>query len=414
MDGRGEQHPLTLRVMQLAKPTFSSKYPVMYDDEGTHLTNSILHPGCPRLFSQTIVTEELQLPSSQGKVFLGESFSAFINVCNDSREVVTNVAIRVEIQTENSRHVIQTNPDKLHAVKLEPDQTVEGTIRHDLRDLGEHSLICAVSYTLLTGDRRSFRKSFNFDVNQPLDVTPHSSTIKDKVVLEIQIKNLMPYPVHFQSIKFSPNSAFTMIDCNICKGKDNKMRSIFHGFPVVDTNECRSYLFILHPAEGQFVAFRQTSSVGKLDLMWRSTMGEFGHLQTSQLSRQIPPIQDIEIYVKNIPSKVFIGDSFEVVCDIVNFREMKSDIRLDFDIEQGDKTGLILIGTATRSIGSVPPLQSMQARFQFTATKMGILSCQGFTLYDVGRTRSFPVFELFQVRSITFSIVIIAVDSQDQ
>lgn len=45
---------------------------------------------------------------------------------------------------------------------------------------------------------------------------------------------------------------------------------------------------------------------------------------------------------------------------------------------------------------------------------MGILSCQGFTLYDVGRTRSFPVFELFQVRSITFSIVIIAVDSQDQ
>lgn len=45
----------------------------------------------------------------------------------------------MEIQTENSRHVIQTNPDKLHAVKLEPDQTVEGTIRHDLRDLGEHS-----------------------------------------------------------------------------------------------------------------------------------------------------------------------------------------------------------------------------------------------------------------------------------
>ncbi|EGD81762.1 hypothetical protein PTSG_02475 [Salpingoeca rosetta] len=334
MDATPRAHPLTLRVMQLAKPGFARHDPVGYDEEGLALTRNVLHAENPRHYAPANVTEALQLPSSQGKVYLGESFSAFINICNDGHDVVTNVSLKVEMQTASQRHTSLADPESCRASKLERTQTLQTTIRHEIRSLGTHALLCAVSYTLLNGERRTFRKSFNFEVNQPLDVIPHCTTIQNTIVLEVQVKNQMPHPIHFQSIKFTPQSAFAVQDCNATLCQDGKTRSVFHGFQSVEPKESRSYLYKLTPAEGQYFEFRRRKAIGKLDVMWRSSMGEFGHLQTSQLERPVPPVHDLELHATNAPSAVTVGAPFEVECDVINFRDVKVDASLNFDLQQ--------------------------------------------------------------------------------
>lgn len=55
-----------------------------------------------------------------------------------------------------------------------------------------------------------------------------------------------------------------------------------------NSNEIRQYLFQLHNIPQRSIDVRQLKSnthVGKLDIVWRTNMGEKGRLQTSALQR---------------------------------------------------------------------------------------------------------------------------------
>lgn len=53
---------------------------------------------------------------------------------------------------------------------------------------------------------------------------------------------------------------------------------------MLDTESSHQFLYRLIPKSEQA---RLATNIGKLDIVWRSAMGERGRLQTSQLQRQV-------------------------------------------------------------------------------------------------------------------------------
>lgn len=65
---------------------------------------------------------------------------------------------------------------------------------------------------------------------------------------------------------------------------------VFGRMNVVNPHDTRQYLYCLKPrpeARSNPAALRQATSIGKLDIVWRTNMGDRGRLQTSQLQRMV-------------------------------------------------------------------------------------------------------------------------------
>lgn len=103
------------------------------------------------------------------------------------------------MQTGQQRATL--NKETESVATLAPDAVIEDVVSHEVRDLGVHmyvtppcellltcldltarwslllffatitlSLVCSVHYTMASGERRTFRKFFKFQVSKPLEV----------------------------------------------------------------------------------------------------------------------------------------------------------------------------------------------------------------------------------------------------
>lgn len=65
---------------------------------------------------------------------------------------------------------------------------------------------------------------------------------------------------------------------------------VFGRMNVVNPHDTRQYLYCLKPkpeARMNLSLLRQATAIGKLDIVWRTNMGDRGRLQTSQLQRMV-------------------------------------------------------------------------------------------------------------------------------
>jgi hypothetical protein len=80
------------------------------------------------------------------------------------------------------------------------------------------------------------------------------------------------------------------VDCNSTGQADSKGRTLttFGEQTYLGFEEARQYLYKLVPkVTGGNMASRTATSVGRLDIVWRTAMGEVGHMQTVQLPRKV-------------------------------------------------------------------------------------------------------------------------------
>lgn len=77
------------------------------------------------------------------------------------------------MQIERYQHSLYDNSSKILET-LEPDAQHYVNIAHDLKDLGQHTLVCTATYQEVLGDRRGEKKhknqSFRFNVTNPVSV----------------------------------------------------------------------------------------------------------------------------------------------------------------------------------------------------------------------------------------------------
>jgi len=260
-------------------------------------------------------TLQLTLPPSFGSAYVGETFSCTLCANNElpagAGRVVTSIKIGAEMQTPSLTVPLNLEPsdDGLEKSQVEPGESLQKTVRFDLREEGSHVLAVSLSYSETTiskensassGRVRSFRKLYQFSSQPCLSVRTKVSDIPSapasnekqqystvtRFALEAQLENLADGPVTLEKVTFNPKPLFTSKSLNwdVIEPDGEHV-----DFPVVMPREVMQVAFLIEqqhdpPELPPREADRSGRTIlGQLGIRWRTAMGDSGYLSTGWL-----------------------------------------------------------------------------------------------------------------------------------
>ncbi|XP_067044830.1 trafficking protein particle complex subunit 13-like [Acropora muricata] len=406
---REREHSLTLKVMRLTRPSLYTSLPVTNELQDlpvvTFENAQVSDITSVKGLSAFALGELFVLPQTFGNIFLGEVFSSYVSVHNDSNQPVKDIVIKTDLQTSSQRLNLSGTAN-MPVAKLDPDESFDQVIQHEVKELGTHILVCAVSYASLAGEKMYFRKFFKFQVLKPLDVkTKFYNAVDDEVFLEAQVQNITSSPMVMESVKLEPSTIYTVTNLNTIQDKEKRdstvsgeecsSESVFGMRSYMNPNDTRQYLYKLTPTAPAFKNTKVTNAVGKLDIVWRTAFGERGRLQTSQLQRVPPPILDIKISVIEIPDAVLVEKRFSLKIRLRNTCDRKMDLKLFMTkIKDG---GLMWCGTSGKNLGNLLPGNIVELQLNLLPLAAGLQSVGGLQIVDTLSSRTYELDNLAQV-----------------
>lgn len=390
MDHR--EQVLALKVMRLTRPSLFTTVPVVCDSRdipGSMWMQELKQDlGAPLGLELFGAGSFLMLPQSFGNIYLGETFSCYMSVHNDSKTTVRDVSVRAELQTDSQKVFLTGRTDEPATVaELAPNCSIDEVIHHEVKDINTHILVCTVNYSTQAGDKMHFRKFFKFQVYKPLDVkTKFYNAESDEVYLEAQLQNITSMPICLEKVALEPSPHFNVCQLNTC----GDSQSVFGPVNFLNPHDTRQYLFSLSPrlpsSEASSLAAQPErrrsgiTSIGKLDIIWRSAMGERGRLQTSQLERIAPGSEDIKLTIESTPSTVNLEEPFEIACSLTNTCQRSMDLVLA--LENLPSSGLLWQGTSGQSLGKLEPQATIRLNLEAVPFRTGLQGVSGIKLSD--------------------------------
>lgn len=151
-------------------------------------------------------------------------------------------------------------------------------------------------YKTPAGMPESFRKFFKFHVLKPLDIqTKFYNAETDEVYLEAQIQNITAGPICLESVELQNTDEYTVTSLNTLPTGE----SVFNSRNMVQPQNSCQFLYCIKPIPSianDLKALKLAKGIGKLDILWRSNLGERGRLQTSQLERIVIILSSYLLY----------------------------------------------------------------------------------------------------------------------
>lgn len=405
--GKDREHLLALKVMRLTKPSLMSNQLVLScsqqdlpQDAFSNITkmDASLQPEMPHFSLSSLLT----LPQNFGNIFLGETFSCYVSIHNDSRQLCRQIHVKADLQTSSQRLNLSGGSAQSTVAELVPDDSIDDVIHHEVKELGTHILACAVSYVTASGEKMYFRKFFKFHVLKPLDVkTKFYNTESDDVYLEAQIQNITPSPIYLDRVNLEPSSKYSVTPLNTDLVTTNATHGDLSVFGPIDSmgpSEVRQYLYCLTPRPDVSADVRQMKNVtliGKLDIVWRSNMAERGRLQTSPLQRMVPGYGDVKVSIESVPQSVVIGSTFAVNLKVINCSERTMDLLVT--LQNNVSSGLLWSSVSGRQLGKLEPCADLTLQLSMVAIRTGLLTVSGLRLVDTFLKRTYEHDELAQV-----------------
>lgn len=391
-------HLLALKVMRLTRPTLSCPIIVTSDSKdlpGNLLNNDLKNDVTSVLGVETLTAGQfLQLPQSFGTIYLGETFSCYICVHNDSKEAAKDTTVKVDLQTNSQRIALSG-----HAVdpsELKPDESVDHVIHHEVKEVGTHILVCEITYSTPDQKCMSYRKFYRFQVLKPLDVkTKFYNAESDEVYLEAQVQNITVGPICLEKVALESSHLFSVSALNTAATGE----SVFGKVNVLQPQASRQFLYCLAPQPsltGDVRLLSGATNIGKLDMVWRSNLGERGRLQTSQLQRMAPDYRDIRLSVQEVPNIVTLEEAFNFGCKIINTCDRTLDMTLW--LEDGpSNAGLMWSGVSGRPLNRLDPGASILLNLCLIPLAAGLQIISGVRLTDAAMKRTYDFDDLAQV-----------------
>ncbi|KAL9552365.1 hypothetical protein PS6_004508 [Mucor atramentarius] len=381
-------HLLSLKVMRLSRPQLTATMPIYYesnDEKRTPLIEGLdsltisdltaSHPIEGKSNDLQIrdfgLSQMLKLPSAFGNIYLGENF-------------MQQVGVKIELQTSSQRFVLSDSTTSPHTA-LETQATYDTTVSHEIKELGVHILVCSVHYSAPDGRKRHFRKFYKFQVSNPLAVkTKLNNMIDGRVFLEAQLQNVSAGPMFLERMKFEPSEHFQFEDLNQCVSKEQEASSVF-GDSFIHPQDVRQYLYMLSPRNSDNDRIsRTTNALGKLDIVWRSYMGDLGRLQTSQLTRKAPMLEDLEVqpfWISEGPVQIILEQPFKLGIRIKN--HSNDNMKLVLSSIKTKMGSVLLSGLSSRQVGEVGPNQSTETQIEFFPLTPGLQRVGGLRVMDL-------------------------------
>ncbi|XP_038048342.1 trafficking protein particle complex subunit 13-like isoform X2 [Patiria miniata] len=405
---REKEHLLSLKVMRLTKSSFITTNPVLFEardlaggPSGSMVRDISPHLGLPAGLEHFGVGELLMLPQNFGSIYLGETFSSYVSVHNDSSHVVKEIQLKTDLQTSSQRLTLSGSGTTPHS-ELSPAQCIDEVIHHEVKELGTHILVCAVSYTTPSGENMYFRKFFKFQVLKPLDVKTKfynaEDYVSDEVYLEAQIQNITQSPMVMERVLLEPTAEYTVKELNVIEPDNKSSETTFGSFSYLNPLDTRQYLYCLKakplPGSDKPAVIKGVSNIGKLDIVWKTSMGERGRLQTSQLQRMAPGYGDVKLNVTGVPDSITIEKPFQIQCRITSCCERTMDLKL---VLNNTENGLMWLGVSGRQLGKLGPGGSMDIELTLLATIPGLQSVSGLRLTDTYLKRTYEHDDVAQI-----------------
>lgn len=399
-----QEHLLALKVMRLTKPTLFTNLPVTCENRDLpgDLFGQLMRedPSTIKGAETLMLGEMLTLPQNFGNIFLGETFSSYISVHNDSNQVVKDILVKADLQTSSQR--LNLSASNSAVAELKPECCIDDVIHHEVKEIGTHILVCAVSYTTQYGEKLYFRKFFKFQVLKPLDVKTKFynaesdlSSVTDEVFLEAQIQNITTSPMFMEKVSLEPSMMYNVTELNtVTSGNDGE--STFGKMSYLQPMDTRQYLYCLKPkpeyAEKAGV-IKGVTVIGKLDIVWKTNLGERGRLQTSQLQRMAPGYGDIRLSLEMIPDTVNLEEPFDIICKITNCSERTMDLVL----EMCNTRSIHWCGVSGRQLGKLSPAAFLSLPLTLLSSVQGLQSISGLRLTDTFLKRTYEYDDIAQV-----------------
>ncbi|CAG8599199.1 11840_t:CDS:1 [Cetraspora pellucida] len=406
--------------------------------------------------------------SSTDNIYLGATFDSYFTITNESIHYVRDVGLKIELLTSSQRLLLADNTVNGLIPLIEPGKVNEFVIKHEIKELGVHNIVCSYQYTTNESEKKFVKKYYRFHVLNPFAVkTKVNNMGNGTVFLEVQIQNVAERFMYLEKMKFEPGEVFDYQDLNyvvengkvdeikkkdisVMKGKiqtnernDNEeinlvelqddensskatreskdnldeeqkikgsestqqerrysseksitssnqseltviqleQESIFGNNSYLNPHDVRQYLYMLTPKSGIEDRIARTSNaLGKLDIVWRSNLGETGRLQTSQLSRKSPVLDDIELSVTTIPSLIQLEIPFKLGCRIRN--RTTSTFKVSISAIKNKMGSVLLSGPSSEMLGELAPDGTIDFNLEFFPLSPGLQRVGGLKIMD--------------------------------
>lgn len=289
-------------------------------------------------------------------------------------------------------------------------------VHHEIKELGIHILVCSVHYTTPERERKFFRKFYKFQVLNPLAVKTKVNTLQDgRVLLEAQVQNVAGTPMFLERMRFEASALFNHDDLNsiieldssgtaaldsgpgglvgeAVLGNDQSGQrrrhstipdgsSVFGSTNYLNPQDTRQYLYMLRPKVPHDPLARTTPTLGKLDIIWRTQLGQTGRLQTSQLSRKVPPLDPYEITVIRLPQIVQAELPFSITCRIRN-NGASERLRLSIGGVKSKMSSVLLSGASEKQLGVLEPQEHVDFDLEFFPLLAGMHKITGLKISE--------------------------------
>lgn len=294
----GGPHSISLKVLRLSRPSLATQTPLPPTSFGNGLDinpqASLAYPSA-NADSTFPLTPLLTLPAAFGAAYVGETFACTLCANNelqsDDNRSISGVRIVAELQAPSKDEPIPLELASAEAEAdadesdMEPGTTLQRTVRHDLKDEGQHVLAVTVSYTetLSNGEggasggrARTFRKLYQFVAQQLIivrsKITPMKQRSKDenrKWILEAQLENVGETSVAVERVSANEDEG---VGAKAVDGGETV---------VLKPQDVEQVMFVLEE-DGNGKSGGRT--LVQLSIDWRSAMGEKGSVTTGWLA----------------------------------------------------------------------------------------------------------------------------------
>ncbi|KAK7252166.1 hypothetical protein RIF29_35930 [Crotalaria pallida] len=386
-------HPLPFDL----PPLFASHSPSPSPDSDPNYRNRFLlhHSSDPMGLSGLLV-----LPQSFGAIYLGETFCSYISINNSSNFEVREVIIKAEIQTERQR-ILLLDTSKSPVESIRAGGRYDFIVEHDVKELGPHTLVCTALYNDGDGERKYLPQFFKFIVANPLSVRTKETTF-----LEACIENHTKSNLFMDQVDFEPAQHYS---ATILKGdghhseKDNQRSEAFKPPVLIRSGGgIYNYLYQLKSTQDASAEAKVEGSnvLGKLQITWRTNLGEPGRLQTQHILGTPTTKKEIELQVVDVPSIISLQRPFTLKLSLRNQtdREMGPfEVSLSQNGSYAERV-VMINGLQSMILSHVEALGSTNFHLNLIATKPGIQRIMGITVFDTREMKSYeplPDLEIF-------------------
>ncbi|EYC08018.1 hypothetical protein Y032_0068g254 [Ancylostoma ceylanicum] len=192
------------------------------------------------------------------------------------------------------------------------------------------------------------------------------------VYLEAQIENTSATAMVLERVELEPSPNYTVTSIKSCD--ENELNGMY-----LKPRDIRQFLFCLSPKDIHNTVYKDMTNIGKLDMSWRTHMGERGRLQTSPLQRIAPAHGDVRLSIENLPATVPVRKPFTVDCRLYNCCERSLDLRLEL---LNNSQCLFFCSISGIALGQVPPNGNVAFSVEVLPIAIGFQSISGIRIVD--------------------------------